>query len=48
MIPGTDVALINSLMHVIIREGLEDKDFIVNRTQVLKKYMMWLNIIPLK
>ena len=37
MIPGTDVALINSLMHVIIREGLEDKDFIVNRTQGFEK-----------
>jgi len=31
--PGTDVALINGLMHVILREGLEDKDFIRERTE---------------
>ncbi|MDP3014127.1 MAG: formate dehydrogenase subunit alpha, partial [Candidatus Subteraquimicrobiales bacterium] len=37
LLPGTDVALINSLMHVIIRESLEDKDFIENRTQGFEK-----------
>jgi formate dehydrogenase alpha subunit len=31
--PGTDVALINGLMHVIIRDGLEDKEFIRQRTE---------------
>ena len=31
--PGSDVALINGLMNVIIEEGLEDKDFIENRTK---------------
>jgi len=31
--PGTDVALFNALVHVIIREGLEDKEYIKNRTQ---------------
>jgi len=31
--PGTDVALINGLMHVIIRDGLEDKEFIRDRTE---------------
>jgi len=30
---GTDVALLNGMMHVIIKEGLEDKEFIVNRTE---------------
>lgn len=30
---GTDVALINSMMNVIIREGLEDKEFIKTRTE---------------
>lgn len=30
---GTDVALINSLMHVILREGLEDREFIEQRTE---------------
>ncbi|HUF39058.1 MAG TPA: formate dehydrogenase subunit alpha [Anaerolineales bacterium] len=31
--PGTDVALVNGLMHVILREGLEDGDFIAWRTE---------------
>lgn len=30
---GTDVALLNGLMHVIIRENLVDKDFILNRIE---------------
>ncbi len=30
---GTDVALINSMMHVILSEGLEDKQFIAERTE---------------
>jgi formate dehydrogenase major subunit len=29
---GTDVALLNGMMNVIIEEGLEDKEFIENRT----------------
>ncbi len=31
--PGTDVALLNGLMHVILNEGLEDKTFIAERTE---------------
>jgi len=31
--PGTDVALLNGLMHVIIKEGLADKGFIAKRTE---------------
>ena len=31
--PGTDVALINAMIHVILEEGLEDKDFIAGRTE---------------
>jgi formate dehydrogenase major subunit len=31
--PGTDVALINAMMNVIISEGLLDKEFIENRTE---------------
>jgi len=31
--PGTDVALINGLMHVILRDGLENKEFIQERTE---------------
>jgi len=30
---GTDVALINAMMHVILSEGLEDKAFIAERTE---------------
>jgi formate dehydrogenase alpha subunit len=43
--PGTDVALLNGIMHVIIKEGLADKDFIEKFTEgyellaeVLEKY----------
>jgi formate dehydrogenase major subunit len=31
--PGTDVALLNAMMQVIIAEGLEDKEFIAARTE---------------
>jgi formate dehydrogenase alpha subunit len=31
--PGTDVAWLNGLMHVIISEGLEDKAFVESRTE---------------
>ena len=31
--PGSDVALLNGMMNVIIAEGLEDKEFIAERTE---------------
>ena len=31
--PGTDIALLNGLMHIILREGWEDEDFIRERTE---------------
>jgi formate dehydrogenase alpha subunit len=31
--PGTDVALLNSMMHVIVKEGLANKDFIASMTE---------------
>lgn len=31
--PGSDVALINAMMHVIIKEGLHDEKFIAERTE---------------
>ena len=31
--PGTDIALLNCLMNVIISEGLEDKKYVKNRTE---------------
>jgi len=43
--PGTDIALVNGLMHIILANGWEDKEFIKNRTEgfeevekVLKDY----------
>ncbi len=43
--PGTDVALLNGMMNVILTEGLADQEFIANRTEnfdelakVLEKY----------
>ena len=31
--PGTDIPLLNGLMHIIIKEGLEDKNFAAERTE---------------
>jgi len=31
--PGSDIALLNGLMHVIVREGLQDQKFIDGRTE---------------
>src|SRR5512147_1679153 len=31
--PGTDVALINGLMHIILAKAWEDKNFIADRTE---------------
>jgi formate dehydrogenase major subunit len=31
--PGTDVAVLNGLMHVIIKEGRESGDYVANRTE---------------
>jgi len=31
--PGTDVAVLNGLMHLIIKNGWEDKEFIANRVE---------------
>jgi formate dehydrogenase alpha subunit len=36
--PGTDVALLNSIMHVIIKEGLIDKNFIETRTDGFESF----------
>ncbi len=33
LLPGTNVALINAMAHVIVREGLEATEFIVNRCE---------------
>jgi formate dehydrogenase alpha subunit len=31
--PGTDIAWINGMMHIILRDGLEDREFIETRTE---------------
>jgi formate dehydrogenase alpha subunit len=36
--PGTDIALLNGLMHIIIREGWEDKAFINERTEGFEEF----------
>jgi len=38
--PGTNVALLNALAHVIVSEGLEDKDFIASRCDD-KAFQQW-------
>jgi formate dehydrogenase major subunit len=37
--PGTNVALLNMLLYYIISEGLEDKDFIANRTEGYEDFL---------
>ncbi len=49
--PGSDVALINAMMKVILEEGLEDKEFIEKRTsgfEELKNYLASLDISELE
>ncbi len=38
MKPGTDVCLLNGVMNVILREGLEDKGFIRERTEGFEEF----------
>jgi formate dehydrogenase major subunit len=37
-LPGTNVPLLNALGHVILTEGLEDRDFIAARVDALEEY----------
>jgi formate dehydrogenase (coenzyme F420) alpha subunit len=46
IIPGYDIALINSMMHVIIDEGLEDKKFIKERTRNFDKLKSVIDDYP--
>ena len=36
--PGTDVALINGLMHIILEKGWEDKEYIAQRTEGFEEF----------
>lgn len=40
--PGTDSSLLNSIMHVILDEGLEDKKFITERTEGYEEFVQSL------
>lgn len=40
--PGTDVALLNGLAHIILQEGLEDKEFIAQRTE---NFEAWREVV---
>lgn len=36
--PGTNIALLNGLAHIILKEGWEDKEFIANRTECFDEW----------
>jgi len=44
--PGSDVALINAMMHVILAEGLEDGDFIAGRTENIEELRHLVSAYP--
>jgi formate dehydrogenase alpha subunit len=46
--PGTDVALINAMMSIILNEGLEDKEFIASRTAGIDELRDFLSKIDLQ
>ncbi len=41
--PGTDVALLNSMMHVIVKEGMADEKFIKERTEGYDEFLKGLD-----
>ncbi len=45
---GTDVALINAMISVILAEGLEDKEFIASRTAGIDELRQFLSKVDLK
>ncbi len=44
--PGTDVALLNGLMYIILEKGWEDKDFIVARTEGFEDFRAMVGDYP--
>lgn len=46
--PGTDVAVINSMMKIVLDEGLEDTDFINSRTTGIEELREHLSQLDLK
>jgi formate dehydrogenase alpha subunit len=45
---GTDAALINAMMNIIMAEGLEDKEFIASRTAGIDELRSFLSKVDLK
>ncbi|MCR4419452.1 MAG: formate dehydrogenase subunit alpha [Clostridia bacterium] len=48
LVPGTDIALINGMMHVILKEGLHDPEFIAARTTGFEELLPVLERYPPK
>ncbi|MCK5553057.1 MAG: molybdopterin-dependent oxidoreductase, partial [Deltaproteobacteria bacterium] len=46
--PGSDVAWINGLMHIIVKEGWEDKEFIAERTEGFEELKKEIEAYPPK
>ena len=44
--PGTDIALLNGLMHVILREGWHDEAFITERTEGFEEFRATVEKYP--
>jgi formate dehydrogenase alpha subunit len=44
--PGTDVALLNGIMNVILNEHLEDRSFIENRTEGFEDFKNQIDVYP--
>ena len=44
--PGSDVAWINGLMHIIVKEGWEDKEFIAERTEGFEELKKEIEAYP--
>ncbi len=44
--PGTNIALLNGMMNVILREGLEDRDFIAGRTEGFEEFQKVVEEYP--
>ena len=44
--PGTDIALLNGLMHIILEKGWEDKDFIVERCEGFDEFKSTVEQYP--
>jgi formate dehydrogenase major subunit/formate dehydrogenase alpha subunit len=44
--PGTDVALLNGLMNIILEKGWEDREFITNRTEGFEDFQATIAAYP--